>query len=179
MMIDEAMRTLFDKSYDANGETASVGQLHYELFNELCAHPYLKRLPPKSTGREDFGQAYVQDILSRYHEVKAEDIIATFTRFTAFCIFDSTKNIARLDRLIIGGGGAHNACLMKDIQSYFPETEVLRQEDLGYSSDAKEAIAFVILANQTLHRQPSNVPSATGAKTHVILGKITPVPEGF
>lgn len=179
MMIDEAMHSLFARSYDANGDTASIGKIHYELFSELCDHPYLKLMPPKSTGREAFGQAYVQNLLEKYHGIKAEDIIATFTRFTAFCIYDSIKSIAKLDRLIIGGGGAHNACLIKDIQSYFPETEVLRQEDLGYSSDAKEAIAFVILGNQTLHRQPSNVPSATGAKSLVILGKITPVPTAF
>ena len=78
-----------------------------------------------------------------------------------------------LNKCIIAGGGAYNECLINLIKRELPEIEILIQEDLGYSSEAKEAIAFVILGNQTYHMRPSNVPSATGARKSVILGQIT------
>lgn len=177
MMIDEAMLRFFALPYDDGGQTAAHGKVNQSLFSELCTHPFLKRQPPRSSGREEFGPAFVRELLYRYPDVKGEDVIATFTRFTAYGIADSLKLIqVEPDRLIVGGGGAHNTTLLKELKAFLPKTEVLIQEDLGYTSDAKEAIAFVILGNQTLHRRPSNVPSATGAKQAVILGKITPVP---
>ena len=178
MMIDEAMRHFFGLPYDANGACAASDSIDETLFNELIQHPYLDRKPPKSTGREDFGEAFVLDIIQRYPFLSAEQIVSTFTSFTAYSIADSIQRFSHAmpTSLIVGGGGAYNAELMRRIQSLLPDIDVKTQESYGYSSEAKEAIAFVILGYAFLNRVPANVPSATGAKDLVILGKLTPNP---
>ena len=178
MMIDEAMRHFFGLPYDANGACAASDSIDETLFNELIQHPYLDRKPPKSTGREDFGEAFVLDIIQRYPSLSAEQIVSTFTSFTAYSIADSIQRFSHAmpTSLIVGGGGAYNAELMRRIQNLLPNVDVKTQEAYGYSSEAKEAIAFVILGYAFLNRVPANVPSATGAKDLVILGKLTPNP---
>lgn len=180
MVIDEAMQILYHKSYDQGGEIASRGNLISSLCEELMAHPYLTMPIPKSTGREVFGEAFTKDILHRYQKERKEDMIATLTWFSAASIANQYEKFVlpkhKLSKVIIGGGGAHNKTLLNFLQEMLPNVTVMTQESVGYSSDAKEAIAFVILGNETLHNQFSNVPSATGAKEKVILGKITPAP---
>lgn len=178
MMIDEAMKYYFDKPYDENGDTAAKGKICEELYQMLINHPYLDMEPPKSTGREMFGEEFVHEIFKRFAHVAGEDIVATFTKFTAYCIADSYHRFLKElpYRVIVGGGGAHNAILMHHISEMLQECEVVTQEAMGFSSDAKEAIAFVVMGNETYHGKPSNVPSATGAKQCVVLGKITPKP---
>lgn len=177
MMIDEAMKALFHMPYDDQGKTAAKGKLIPELAEELADHPYLKLVPPKSTGRELFGREYVQSLLDRYGSEAPEDLVHTLTWFTAYCMFQSYRdfilNEHPLDEIILAGGGAHNQTIRQLLQQMLPDIPVLSQEEKGYSSDAKEAIAFVILGNQTWHHLPSNVPSATGAGENVILGSIT------
>lgn len=183
MMIDEAMKVLYGKNYDEGGKTALSGKINEEMLKFLLTHPYLELKLPKSTGREDFGEAYTTKILNRFNELKAEDIIATLTMFTAQTINDSYRRFIMdsypLSKVIIGGGGAHNKAMLANLSALMPEVQVLTQEDLGMSSDAKEAVAFVILGNETYHRSFSNVPGATGAKEHVILGSITLAPRRF
>ncbi len=177
MMIDEAMRILYEKEYDKDGLMASRGKIHDDLLSELKNHPYLNLSFPKSTGREDFGAFYVRNLFSKFFYVKSEDVIRTFTYFSSYCVAKSLLDLnVSLDRLIVSGGGAHNPVIFQDLKDLCPTKSVLTQEDLGFSSDAKEAIAFVILGNQTLHQRPSNVPSATGALKNVVLGKITTIP---
>lgn len=178
MMIDEAMRHFYGLPYDAKGTCAASSPIDETLFNELVKHPYLDRIPPKSTGREDFGEAFVMEIIRRHPTLKADQIISTFTNFTAYCIADSIQRFShRLPTsLIVGGGGAHNDELMRRIQAFLPHIDVKTQEAYGFSSEAKEAIAFVILGYAFLNRVPANVPSATGAQKRVILGKLTPNP---
>lgn len=182
MMIDEAMMQLYGKSYDKNGEIAASGCINEKLFLELMDDPYLEVAPPKSTGREIYGESYVTSLLKKYSDVKKEDIITTLTYFTAATIsYHYQKYIFEknnIEEVIIGGGGAHNKTLLSYIQKLNPKVKVLTQDELGYNSDAKEAIAFVVLGNETLHAKPSNVIKATGAKDYVILGKITPAPFG-
>lgn len=176
MMIDEAMQLLYGEKYDDNGQTAAKGKVIAKLQEELAKHPYITMLPPKTTGREVFGAFMVKDILARYHDAAKEDIIATFTWFTAYSIAKNYQLFIlpkyKIKEVILGGGGAHNDTLKTMLQQQLPDIKVLTQEDKGYSSDAKEAIAFVILGNETLHKQFSNVPTATGAKHKVILGNI-------
>lgn len=176
MMIDEAMQLLYGEKFDDNGQTAAKGKIIVKLQEELANHPYITMLPPKTTGREVFGVFMVKDILNRYHDEAKEDIIATFTWFTAYSIAKNYQLFIlpkhNIKELILGGGGAHNDTLKAMLQQQLPDIKVLTQEDKGYSSDAKEAIAFVILGNETLHKQFSNVPTATGAKCKVILGNI-------
>lgn len=176
MMIDTAMKKLFNKEYDESGLTAAEGEMIPSLKEELIKHPYLKKALPKTTGREDFGSHYTEQLLKKYADEASEDIVRTLTWFSAYCISYHYKHFIKedisLDQIIVGGGGSHNQSLLKDMAELMPELEILIQEDLGYSSDAKEAIAFVILGNQTFHQESSNIPSATHAKREVILGKI-------
>lgn len=180
MMIDEAMVTLFNQKYDEDGKIAAMGHVDETLYQELKKHSYFDRKPPKSTGREEFGQAFTQDILRRYAHLSKEDMITTLTQFTAYSIGRSISDFILkehdLDTLIVAGGGANNPTLMKMIQKELTSIEVISQNDLGYSNDAKEAIAFAIMGNETLHHHFSNVKSATGAKRNVVLGMITPRP---
>lgn len=177
MMIDEAMLQLFKKPFDDGGNVALSGKLISNMMQELKEHPYIRLNPPKTTGREVFGSEFTHQILEKYKNEKAEDIITTLTWFTSWSIAENYRNFVMpkdlLTEVILGGGGAHNKAIQKFLQEEIPEIKVLTQEDKGYSSDAKEAIAFVILGNETLHKQFSNVPKATGAKHKVILGNIT------
>lgn len=177
MMIDEAMQCLFGQAYDANGNIARKGKILSSLQEELRNHPYIYQEPPKTTGREMFGELITKEILSRYQEAPKEDIITTVTWFTAFSIAENYRKFILpkydIQEVILGGGGAYNQTLRAMLQEELPNQRILIQEDKGYSSDAKEAIAFVILGNETMHQQFSNVPSATGAKQKVVLGHIT------
>ena len=177
MMIDAAVQKLYGKKFDKNGEYASKGKLIPQLAEELKKHPYFALDIPKTTGREMFGEHYTYALLEKYQDYSKNDIIFTLTWFTAYSIAYHYKKYFihhhNLDKCIIAGGGAYNDCLINLIKRELPEIEILIQEELGYSSEAKEAIAFVILGNQTYHMRPSNVPSATGARKSVILGQIT------
>ncbi len=180
MMINEACLRLFNVPYDDHGQIAKKGDIFIPLLNELMEHSYFKKYPPKSTGREEFGEHYVKDLLNRYTHVSPYDIIATFTYFTAKSIsFHYHRDILskyQIDQVIIGGGGSHNDTLIQMIKEELYPIEIYTQDQLGYSSDAKEAIAFAILGNETLNSHFSNVKSATGAKNNVVLGQITPKP---
>lgn len=180
MMIDESCQILFNKTFDDDGKIAANGNILFNLLAECMQHPYLAKLPPKSTGREEFGSQYTHDLLERYRSELPEDIVATFTYFTAKCIAKSYEDFImkkyEIDQVLLGGGGAHNATLIKHLKELLPSIEILTQDEIGYSSDAKEALAFVIMGNETLHGNFSNAKNATGAKRSVILGNITPNP---
>lgn len=169
--------------YDKDGKWAAQGQVSKELLDCLMIHPFIQQQAPKSTGREEFGMVYAQQVLTWGEELKVspEDLVATVTAFTAYSIIDAYRRFLpdQIDQVLIGGGGSYNPILLKMIRKYGQrllgdELEVLTQEDLGYSSDAKEAIAFAVLAYQTMRGKANNVPRVTGAKQPVILGEITP-----
>jgi len=173
MIINELSQHFYEEPYDRNGEYAADGIVNEELLAEWLAHPYIEKDPPKTTGREMFGAQFVHEYLDKY-KLKPNDWLATATMFTAQAIAENIKPfITEETDLVIGGGGSYNPTLLTMIKESVPHITVKRQEDLGYSSDAKEAVAMTILGNQTLNRQPSNVPSATGASKPVILGNIT------
>lgn len=182
MMINAAMQYLYQKDYDKHGEVAKKGQIIPELLKNLQSLPYFNEAPPKATGRELFGEYLVKDICTKYHHAP-NDVIHTLTELTAWSIADSYRKFVMpqltIDEVIVGGGGAYNQFLMDRLRYNLPNTAVKRQEDIGLSSDAKEAIAFAILGNQTIHCRSSNLMSATGAKFPVILGNITPNPWDF
>lgn len=174
MLIDEAMRHFYGEEYDYNGKHAKNGKLYKALYQELMQMDYIHMAPPKSTGRELFGKQLAHALFERYN-ISADDFITTLTYFTADSIAYNIKTFTNdCDELIVAGGGAFNRTLLERLQAQLPQARVLRQEDLGYSSNAKEAIAFVILGNETLHHHYANMISATGAKRKMILGTITP-----
>ncbi|MDD3129230.1 MAG: anhydro-N-acetylmuramic acid kinase AnmK [Candidatus Izemoplasmatales bacterium] len=175
MMIDEAVKRLYDKSYDESGIIAGRGKVIISMFEEIINHDYFKRYPPKTTGREDFGVDYTRYLLKKYKTNKSEDIVATLTNVTAYTISQALKDFIHEDihEIYVSGGGSHNQTLIKLIKEYSKCCHVDTIDSLGISSDYKEALAFVVLANETLNHMPGNVPSATGAKRRVILGQVS------
>ncbi|MFL0492929.1 anhydro-N-acetylmuramic acid kinase AnmK [Bacillus sp. 179-I 2A5 NHS] len=179
MVIDEVCQRLFQLPYDQNGEIAKQGVIVDEILTYCMNHPFLKMSPPKSTGREQFGKEFVSELLKRFEKYSKESILTTVTMFTAISIVHHYKEFIlpyyKIDEVILGGGGSYNDTLVEMVRNGLKEEKcaIFIQEDIGYSSAAKEAIAFAILANETHHRNPRNVPSATGAKKSVVLGNIT------
>lgn len=185
MVIDAVVFALSDgsKSYDLNGQWAARGKVSAKLLAEMMAHPFLRKAPPKTTGREQFGESFVREVLTsaRQMRLRAEDIVATATAFTASTIaeayerfvFPRLRNERERDKVqvILGGGGARNATLRRMLGERMDFAEFLTHEDFGIANSAKEALAFAILAHETLAGRPGNVPSATGAKKAVVLGK--------
>ena len=175
MMMDRAMEVLYSQKYDANGDIARSGVVISEMLNELLDNSYFAQLPPKSTGRELFGIEYTDYILDKYSNHKYADIVHTLTVFTAKTILNAYRDFVEskypLDEIIFTGGGAYNTFLIEYI-SKKSSADIKVFEDLGFSSDAKEAVAFAVLGNETLHRIYNNAPSATGAKDKMILGQV-------
>ncbi len=161
---------------DENGAMAAAGRCDEALLAFLMEDPYLRQAPPKTTGREAYGQAYVDALTARAEALclSGVDTLATATRFTAECVRVAVEETCRVkpERLVIGGGGARNPVLMEDIRRAL-SIPVLTNEDLGFSSDAKEAVAFAILASECLRGVCNNVPSVTGAAHPVVMGKIS------
>ncbi|WP_434642204.1 anhydro-N-acetylmuramic acid kinase [Thermoanaerobacterium thermosaccharolyticum] len=181
MIIDEVVKRLTDGKikYDDGGIISSKGKVNEALLEELLEDEYFKKEPPKTTGREYFGIHYVDELLKKAKKYRLDmyDLIATATALTAKSIAISYKEFIipkyGLDRVIIGGGGSYNRTLIKMIKEYLDGIEVLTQEDIGLNSDAKEAIAFAILANEAINGICNNVPKATGASHPVVMGKIS------
>jgi len=160
-------------NYDDGGRLAESGSVIPELLTWMLDDPYLDRQPPKTTGREYYGAEYVARLLS-FGDYPLVDVLATATAFTAQTIALSLRRFApRMPaRLVVSGGGSRNVTLLRCLQEALPEVMVQTQEDLGHSSDAKEALAFAILANEALFGQCNNAPSATGARHSVVMGRI-------
>lgn len=181
MMIDYFARELFDLPYDNLGEIAKSGKPNRELLNELMSHPFLSKTPPKSTGREDFGKEYCTFIMNKFKHLDKKDLLCTLTYFTAKSISKAYVDFIfpdhYVDEIILSGGGAKNNFLMQLIQTYLQVTKVLMLSQKGMNESIKEALAFLILGNETLSLRPSNVTSATGAQRPVILGQVSFVVE--
>lgn len=164
-------------SYDDGGRLAAEGQINPALLGRMLDDEYLRRRPPKTTGRERYGPAYVQDIMdfAARNGISDSDTLATVTRFTAECIAAAIRGYApeKPARLIAGGGGCMNATLMSHIRALLPGCRVMTNEELGFDGNAKEAVAFAILANETIFASCNNAPSATGAGHPVVMGKIS------
>lgn len=176
MVIDAVMNHFFNKPFDRNGEIASRGKILPHLLRWMMRHPYLGKKPPKLTGREMFGEAFVEKLLRKSNRKHKEDVVATVSAFSALAVYDAYIRFIRprlkLDELLVSGGGVHNQFIMDILTRCFEHVKVLPVEKFGMSSDAKEAICFALLANETLAGNPSNVPGATGARAVTVLGKI-------
>jgi anhydro-N-acetylmuramic acid kinase len=165
--------------FDAGARIASRGECLVRLLEKLLADPYLRLKPPKSTGREYFGRAFVEELLGEGRKLHArpEDLIRTVTIFTALSVVDALNRFVlpatKISQLIVSGGGARNPLLMGQLEAALAPVELLTSEKCGVPEQSKEAYAFALLGYETFHRRPSNVPSATGANRLAILGKIS------
>jgi anhydro-N-acetylmuramic acid kinase len=176
MVIDALMMKFYGKKFDRGGRVAGQGTVVPELLRSLMSHTYFSLRPPKSTGREMFGSMILPRILSYSRKVRREDLIATVTQWTALAVFDQYRRFVsrkmKADEILVSGGGVHNRAIFGALQQYFASVPVRRIESVGFSSDAKEAVCFAVLANETISENPSNVPRVTGATKPVVLGKI-------
>lgn len=180
MLIDALTDRLFQQPYDRNGRIASRGNVVDTVVRTVLREAFFHKRPPKTTGREQFGAEFADRFLRLCGNAKNEDIIATATALTSAAIILALKRFVlqqdkRYKELIVSGGGTRNRTLMKMLQAGLIEFDIkLRHSDgFGLPSQAKEAAAFALLAYETWHRRPSNIPSATGAKRPAILGKIS------
>ncbi|MGD1821894.1 MAG: anhydro-N-acetylmuramic acid kinase [Pleomorphochaeta sp.] len=179
MIIDNliSIYTKGEQSFDKDAKMAQKGELNKLLLMHLLNDDYLSKPLPKSTGREKYNDQYIKKILDiqNMENITNEDVIYTCTYFTAKCIEIGIKNFANIDidKLIIGGGGSHNAVIINSLKKLLPSINIITFEDMGLNSDSKEAIAFAILANETLNKKSNNLQSVTGAKHSVIMGKIS------
>jgi anhydro-N-acetylmuramic acid kinase len=160
------------QALDTDGRLARSGAVNAVLLEELLADPYLHRAPPKSTGRERYGEPFVRALWERGH--RGPDLVATLTAFTAATVADAYARwlapIAPIDEVILGGGGVHNPALVDELRARLAPARVTTHEEFGIPNDAKEAIAFALIGYETLHGRPGNLPSATGASRPVVLG---------
>jgi anhydro-N-acetylmuramic acid kinase len=203
MLIDALVQhfTHNHQRYDNNAKIGQTGRAIPALLNQLMHDPYFKLAPPKSTGREYFGNAYVRNLLAlgRRHKAKPADLIRTATIFTALSIVDALNRFvlpkSKIRQLIVSGGGAENPLLVAQLTALLGSSvgaglvplaaqpakhnqglAILPSTYFGIPTDAKEALAFAILAYETFHQRTSNLPSATGANRPAILGKISYAP---
>ena len=179
MCIDAVMSEITDgkERYDTAGQRAAQGTPYRPLIDEWLTHPFFQLTPPKTTGRETFGYTFAMECLAacRKQGVTDNDCIATLTELTVQTIalyisqFVSAQN--PIDILYVSGGGVHNQTVMRRLSKVLSNTTVEPVDTSGISADAKEAIAFAILANESLHGQGGNLLSATGASMRKVLGK--------
>jgi anhydro-N-acetylmuramic acid kinase len=177
MIIDGLMEKLYRKPFDDGGAVALRGRIVPALLRRMAADPYFRIPPPKSTGRETFGEPWIRKVLASRSGNRKEDLITTATEFTALSVFSQYSRFAgkrrQLDELFVSGGGAQNLYLLDALGRYFSGTRVARTNAAGIPADAKEAICFALLANETLHEHPGNIPHATGARRATVLGAIS------
>lgn len=179
MLMDAAVEKLTagKQTYDIGGKLAAQYPVAEPLLAFLLQDEYLQQKPPKTTGREHYGTTFLQTVYqqAKNYSISDGEVLRTLTRFTAQTIADAMQSfLPRLPaRLVVGGGGSYNKTLLADMQALLPTVAVLTNEDIGFNSDAKEAVAFAVLANEAVHGICNNVPSATGAAHPVVMGKIS------
>jgi anhydro-N-acetylmuramic acid kinase len=158
--------------FDRNGAIAAKARIDRRLLDDLLRDPYYRQKPPKTAGREQYGREFVTRM--KQNGARVEDLIATATALTAATIAMAVHRFAPgASDLIAAGGGVHNPQLMAQLQALLPELSFSTVADHGINVDAKEAVAFAILAYESFHRRPANLPSATGARHPAILGKLS------
>jgi anhydro-N-acetylmuramic acid kinase len=179
MLIDEAVRRATDGAwnYDRDGLLAAQGNVNQSLLAEWLAEPYFQQKPPRMTGRELFGTQRAAEYWSQASRrgLDASDIIATLTALTVYSIEHAYRIFLPTfpHEVIVSGGGARNLTLMAMLAERLSPAYLTTSEDYGLDIEAKEAVAFAVLAYETWHKRSGNIPAATGASRAVMLGNIT------
>jgi len=172
-LVDAAARELGGDTFDVDGRRAARGTVHEGLLADLLADPYYARPAPKSTGKEHFHWAYLQQRLARREPLPVDDVVATVTELTARVVAAALER-HRIDEVFASGGGTRNPWLMQRVAGLAPGCRVRTIADLGLGVDDKEAYAFALLGFLTVHGLAGTVPSCTGATAPAVLGSITP-----
>jgi len=180
MPLDECVRILTrgKERFDRDGRMAARGRIDENLLGKLLEHPYFAKRPPKTTGRETFGREFVAPLLRAKGTNRGVDVLATLTAFVARSIHEAFREFvfprARPAEILVSGGGVHNLTLLAHLRRLFGRTPVAPLDVSGIDADSKEAVLFALLANETVHGVPDNLPAATGARWPTVLGKISP-----
>jgi anhydro-N-acetylmuramic acid kinase len=165
-----------ERKFDYGGELARSGKVIPDLLSHLLSADYFSRRPPKTAGREQFGELFLAALLERAFASRFEDLVRTAAEVTARSIANAIESFIipelHIGQLIVSGGGARNEFLIDLLKTLLPRLQVLYSDDLGVPAKAKEAIGFAILAHETFNLNAGNVPSATGARHPVVLGKV-------
>ncbi len=178
MIIDYLINKLFEKPYDKDGEIAKSGNVSKVLLDWLMMHPYIKKNPPKTTGREAFGETFGKKVISKAKNlgISKEDTIATLTLFTVESIVLNYKKFVfpygKIDEIILGGGGVYNKTLIGMLKERVSGIEIHTHKDYGIPNEAREALTWAILGDETFCGIPSNLPHITGARKKVLQGSI-------
>ncbi len=163
-------------AYDRNARIALSGRTIPELLARMMREPYLRKKPPKTAGREQFGRHYSDVLLAwgKKHRASSADVVRTATMFTSLSIADAFRRFilprVKVDELIVAGGGTRNPLIMAQLAAALPDIDIVSPDKFGVPAEAKEAFAFAILAYESFHGRPNNLPSATGASHSVVLG---------
>jgi anhydro-N-acetylmuramic acid kinase len=185
MVIDAVMEELYGRRYDRDGKVAASGRALDGVIARLLRARFFRQKPPRTAGREEFGREYVGQFLQLCRSASKPDVVATATALTARSIADAVERfvVPRFDarrepasrQMIVSGGGAKNPTLIAMLRDAIAPLGISLHfsDEFGLPAEAKEAVAFALLAHETWHRRPSNVPAATGAKRATILGKIS------
>jgi anhydro-N-acetylmuramic acid kinase len=185
MVMDTVTEKLFGKPFDRGGKIAASGKVLDNVVHGILQREFFRRKPPKTAGREEFGREFVLEFARSCGRCSKQDVVATATALTAKSIADAVRRFvlkksrspqkAGFQELILSGGGAKNRTLVEMLASELASLGLrLRfSDEFGVPAAAKEAVAFAVLAYETWHRRPSNIPSATGAKRAAVLGKIS------
>jgi anhydro-N-acetylmuramic acid kinase len=168
-MVIDALAREMGQPYDRGGKIAASGNVNRPLLDQLLRDPYYRQKPPKSAGREQYGAAFVARLKGA--KLPLRDLISTATVLTAATIALGIGN--RSVDLIVSGGGVHNQQILAHLAGFLPAASISTSTDHGIDADAKESIAFAVLAHETWRNRPANLPSATGARHAVVLGSIT------
>ena len=176
IMLDYCAKKFFNQKYDKNGEIALSGDVDNNWLNYLLEDEYYSKNPPKTTGREHFSTNYIEKALLKAPK-DPKDIMATLSMLCAKTITNAYEKFifkkAKIENVIIGGGGAYNKAIMQNLRNNLPRTISLKtHEDYGISNNFKEVMAFALLGYCRIYNIPNNVPSCSGAKEAVVLGKL-------
>ena len=185
MVMDAVTEELFGRPYDRGGTIAASGEALNRVIDDMLRRPFFHRTPPKAAGREEFGREFVREFLQSCGRARKQDVVATAATLTARSIADAVQRFVvkaspggrkrPYAEMILSGGGAKNPTLVRMLSNELASVgiKIRFSDEFGLPSEAKEAVAFAMLAYETWHRRPSNVPSATGAKRAAVLGKIS------
>ncbi len=176
-LLDTVARRELGAAHDRDGREAAKGSIQPALLSRWLEHPYFELPPPKSTGRETWGDAFVDDVRDQSPSMSTADLLATLAAFTAESIGLSLDRFvaphATPTEIVASGGGVHNATLMEALRRRLEPVPIRSSASYGIDPDAKEAVLFAVIANETIHGRPGNRPEATGAAAPVVLGRIT------
>lgn len=167
------------KLFDRNGSMARKGMINQKLLNQLLSDDYYRTKPPKSTGAEKFGSKLITKLFKRLQrrELSLEDMLRTLLALTVETIAQSYESFILpghdVKKVILSGGGAKNTFLVDQLKRRLSQLKIITSDEVGIAVDAKEAIGMAVLANELISGMKTNIPSCTGAKHNVPMGKVS------